>query len=173
MAEEEDMVEVEFNIAEGQETLVLEFWGDAPTTFAVGLVSPQGDRIERIPPRFGKEEVLRLPLAKSTIYVAYQMIETYSGDELIFIRITNPIAGLWKLLVSAADGRKRTFNIWMPLRQFLQRETYFLRAEPNNTITNPGNAPLVTTMTAYNHLNGSVYAESGRGFISKQLFPPG
>ncbi|MBQ4058218.1 MAG: S8 family peptidase [Lachnospiraceae bacterium] len=172
MAEEEDMVEVEFNIAEGQETLVLEFWGDAPTTFAVGLVSPQGDRIERIPPRFGKEEVLRLPLAKSTIYVAYQMIETYSGDELIFIRITNPIAGLWKLLVSAADGRKRTFNIWMPLRQFLQRETYFLRAEPNNTITNPGNAPLVTTMTAYNHLNGSVYAESGRGFISKQLVKP-
>lgn len=172
MREEEDVVEVEFNVAEGQSALVLELWGDAPTTFALGLVSPQGDRIERIPPRFGKEEVLQLPLANSTIYVAYQMIETYSGDEFIFIRITNPIAGLWKLLVSADAGRKRTFNIWMPLRQFLKGETYFLRAEPDNTITNPGNAPLVTTMTAYNHLNGSIYAESGRGFLSEQLVKP-
>lgn len=172
MAEEDIAIEVEFNVAEGQEALVLEFWGDAPTTFAVGLVSPQGDRIERIPPRFGQEEVLQLPLADSTVYIAYQMLETYSGDELIFMRITNPIAGLWKLLVSADEGRKRTFNIWMPLRQFLQRETYFLRAEPDNTITNPGNAPLVTTMTAYNHLNGSIYAESGRGFLSPQLVKP-
>lgn len=172
MREENDRIEVEFNVAEGQSALVLEFWGDAPTTFAIGLISPQGDRVERIPPRFGKEEVLRLPLANSSIYVAYQMIETYSGDEFIFVRITNPVAGLWKILVSADEGRKRNFNIWMPLRQFLQEETYFLRPEPDNTVTNPGNAPLVTTMTAYNHLNGSIYAESGRGFLSKQLVKP-
>lgn len=172
MREEDNLLDVEFNVAEEQSALVLEFWGDAPITYAIGLISPQGDRIERIPPRFGKEEVLRLPLANSTIYVAYQMIETYTGNEFIFIRITNPIAGLWKLLVSADEGSKRNFNIWMPLRQFLQEETYFLRAEPDNTVTNPGNAPLVTTMTAYNHSNGSIYAGSGRGFVSKQLVKP-
>lgn len=60
----------------------------------------------------------------------------------------------------------------MPLRQFLKEDTYFLRAEPDNTITIPGNAPLVTTITAYNHLNGSIYAEAGRGFVTRSLVKP-
>lgn len=164
--------QVEFNVAEGQNALVMEFWGDAPTTFAVGLISPQGDRIERIPPRFGKEETLRLPLAGSTIYVAYQLVETYSGEEMIFIRINNPTPGLWRLIVYGDEARQRRFNIWMPLRQFLQEETYFLQANPNNTITVPGNAPLVTTMTAYNHTNGSIYADASRGFLLRDISKP-
>ena len=164
--------QVEFNVAEGQKSLALEFWGMAPVTFAVGLESPQGDRIERIPPRFGQEEEIRLPLANATIYVAYQLVETYSGDELIFIRITNPTPGLWRLIVYAEDEQQRKFNIWMPLRQFLQEDTYFLQANPNNTITIPGNAPLVTTMTAYNHVNGSIYADVSRGFLTSNISKP-
>lgn len=164
--------EVEFNVAEGENTLVLEFWGMAPTTFGIGFVTPRGERVERIPPRFGQEEVVRLALSDSTVYVAYQLIETYSGDELVFIRITNPTAGLWRLLVYADMGKERRYNIWMPLRQFLQKDTYFLRANPENTITVPGNAKLVTTMTAYNHLNGSIYANASRGVEDGAIIKP-
>ncbi len=172
MEEDVSELQVEFNVAEGQDTLVLEFWGNAPTTFAVGLVSPQGDRIERIPPRFGKEEVIRFPLSDTTIYVAYQMVETFTGDELIFIRLTNATPGLWRMLVYADNERQRSFNIWMPLRQFLRDDTYFLQANPENTITVPGNAPLVTAMTAYNHLNGSIYADASRGFVNRRIAKP-
>ena len=172
MAAGESMQQVEFNVAEGQNALVLEFWGNAPITFAVGLVSPQGDSIERIPPRFGQEELVRLPLANSTVYVAYQLVETFTGDEFIFIRLRNPTPGLWRLLVYGENEKQRSYNIWMPLRQFLKEDTYFLRAEPDNTITIPGNAPLVTTITAYNHLNGSIYAEAGRGFVTRSLVKP-
>jgi len=172
MEEGRNELQVEFNVAEGQSTLVLEFWGDAPTTYAIGLVSPQGDRIERIAPRFGQEEVLRFPLSDTTIYVAYQLVETFSGNELIFVRLTNPTPGLWRMLVYGDDERQRSFNIWMPLRQFLQENTYFLLADPNNTITIPGNAPLVTAMTAYNHLNGSIYADASRGFVARNIAKP-
>ncbi len=172
MKEDSNELQVELNIAEGQETLVLEFWGEAPTTFGLGLVSPQGDRIERIPPRFGQEEVVRLPLANTTIYVAYQMVETFTGDEFIFLRLTNATPGLWRILVYADNGRQRSFNIWMPLRQFLQSDTFFLQANPENTITVPGNAPLVTAMTAYNHLNGSVYADASRGYVNRSIAKP-
>ena len=34
---------------------------------------------------------------------------------------------------------------------------------PDYTITVPGNAEFITTLTAYNHLNGSIYANAGRG----------
>lgn len=172
LAENAEFEQVELNVAEGQSALVLEFWGNAPTTFALGIVSPQGDRIERIPPRFGKEELVRLPIADSTVYVAYQMVEIYSGDEMIFVRIINPTPGIWRFLVYADEGKQRSFNMWMPIRQFLRQDTYFLRADPENTITVPGNAQLAMTMTAYNHLNGSIYAKAGRGYIARNQVKP-
>ncbi len=164
--------EVEFNIGNGEDALVLEFWGGAPTTFAVGLVTPEGDNISLITPRFGKEEELRLPLSDTTIYVAYQLVETYSGDELIFIRLLNPTPGLWRLIVYADGENLRSYNIWMPLRQFLKQDTYFLQGNPDNTVTIPGNAPLVTTVTAYNHQNGSIYANASRGFLERDITKP-
>ena len=163
---------VELNVDEGQESLTLEIWGRAPTTFAVGLVSPQGERLERIPPRFGQEEVVQLPLTQSEIYVAYQMVEIYTGEELIFIRLIRPTPGIWTFQVYADEGRQRNFNIWLPLRQFLRPDTYFLNPDPGNTITAPGNAPLVMTMTAYNHRNGSIYARAGRGFNTREQVKP-
>ena len=172
MGEGESSVQVEVNVAQNQEILAIEFWGEQPTTFSIGLVSPQGDRIERIPPRFGTEELLRLPIAKTEIYVAYQLIETYSGDELVFIRLVNPTPGLWKIVVYGNGEKQQTFNMWMPLRQFLRPDTYFLRGEPENTITVPGNAMTVMTMTAYNHLNGSIYAQAGRGYNSRNQVKP-
>lgn len=172
LQENAEYEEVELNVDEGQSILTIEFWGNVPTTFAIGIISPQGDRIERIPPRFGQEEVIRLPIAKSTIYVAYQLVETYSGEELIFIRLTNPTPGIWRFQVYADEGKQRTFNMWMPLRQFLRPSTYFLRADPENTITIPGNAELVMTMTAYNHLNGSIYAAASRGYNAREQVKP-
>lgn len=172
LQENAEYEEVELNVDEGQSVLAIEFWGNVPTTFAIGIISPQGDRIERIPPRFGQEEIIRLPIAKSTVYVAYQLVETYSGEELIFIRLTNPTPGIWRFLIYADEGKQRTFNMWMPLRQFLRPSTYFLKADPENTITIPGNAELVMTMTAYNHLNGSIYAAASRGYNAREQVKP-
>lgn len=172
LGEGEESQQVELNVASGQKAVVMEFWGMSPTTFSFGLISPQGDRIDKIPPRFGQEELLRLPVAGSSVYVTYQLIETYSGNELIFVRILNPTPGLWRLLVYADQGRKREYDIWLPLRQFQKPDTYFVRPEPENTVTNPGNGNLTMTLSAYNHLNGSVYVESGRGYNSfNQVVP--
>ncbi len=172
LEENAEFQQVELNVDNGQEVLTIELWGDSPATFSLGIISPQGDRIDRIAPRFGQEEVIWLPIARSTVYVAYQLVETYSGDQLIFVRLTNPTPGLWRFLVYADAGKQRTFNMWMPLRQFLRPETYFLKAEPENTITVPGNASLVMTMTAYNHLNGSIYASASRGYNARNQIKP-
>lgn len=164
--------QVEISVGEGQENLVIEFWGKKPATFAIGLISPEGDRISRIPPRFGQEEILRLPLSGTEIYVAYQLIEVYSGDEFIFIRLSNPTPGLWRIIVYGAGEKESEFNMWLPLRQFLQQDTYFLQGTPGNTITAPGNTESVMTMTAYNYLNDSIYANASRGYNTNGLVKP-
>lgn len=163
---------VEINVGQGQEDLAIEFWGEQPDTFAIGLISPQGDRIERIAPRFGKEELIRLPLSKTTIYVAYQLVEAYTGDEFVFIRLNSPTPGIWRIIVYGEGEKESSFNMWMPLRQFLQQDTYFLRPTPDNTLTAPGSTETVMTMTAYNHLNGSIYANASRGYNTSGLVKP-
>lgn len=168
----EEEQQVELNVAENQETIVLEFWGKQPTTYSIGIISPQGDRIEQIPPRFGEEEEITLPLTGTKIYIAYQLVETYTGDELIFVRITKTMPGIWRFLVYAEEGRRREYDIWMPLRQFQKPDTYFLVANPENTVVNPGNGRLTMTMGAFNHRNESIYAESGRGFNSLNQVVP-
>lgn len=172
MKEDVEYDVIECNIDEKQEMITFEFWGDIPTTYAMGFISPQGDKIEKIPPRFGTEEWIRLPLSNTSIYVAYQMIETYSGNQLIFVRMKNPTPGIWKILIYADEGRKRTYHMWMPLRQFLETETYFLNANAENTITSPGNINPVMTLTAYQHLNESIYANASRGYLTRTLGKP-
>ncbi|MCM1179817.1 MAG: S8 family peptidase [Clostridium sp.] len=164
--------EVEINVDAGQSGLTFELWGNAPNTFALGIVSPRGDRIERIAPRFGREELISLPLSRTTVYVAYQLAEAYSGNQLIFVRLINPPPGIWRFLVYADEGQQRTFNIWMPLRQFLQDNTYFLKGNPDDTITVPGNEKSSMTMTAYNHLNGSIFAQASRGYNARDQVKP-
>lgn len=170
--ETKNVGEVELNISEGQSGLVFEFWGHAPTTFAIGLVSPRGERIDRVVPRFGKEEILSLPQSRTSIYIAYQILEAFSGDELIFVRLQNPIAGLWRILVYSEEGSQKRFHIWLPLRQFLQSDTFFLDSSPEQTITVPGNAERITTLTAYDNRNGSIYAQASRGYNTKNQVKP-
>lgn len=164
--------EVEVNMDAGQKGLSFELWGNAPNTFALGIISPRGDRIERISPRFGREELINLPLSRTSVYVAYQIAEAYSGNELIFVRLINPTPGIWRFLVYADEGQQRSFNIWMPLRQFLQDNTHFLKGSPDDTITVPGNEKNSMTMTAYNHLNGSIFAEASRGYNARDQIKP-
>ncbi len=172
IADNTDFQMIDVNIPEGQNTLVLELWGEAPNTFAIAIDSPRGERIERIPPRFGTEELIGFPITRTAVYVAYQFVEVYSGDELIFIRINDPSPGIWRFYVYADEGKGRRYDIWMPIRQFLKPDTYFLSPEPENTVTNPGNSRLVLTMTAYNHINESLYARAGRGYTARNVVKP-
>lgn len=168
----EKVQEVEFNIGENTKGIVMELWGQNPIIYGVGILSPRGERIDLIPPRFGQEEEFVLPLSGASIYVAYQLVEIYSGNELIFIRIVSPVAGIWKLLVYGEEARERKYDIWMPNRQFLDEETFFLLGKPENTVVNPGNARLGVTFTSYNALDGSSYLQGGRGFNSSNQVVP-
>ena len=56
--------------------------------------------------------------------------------------------------------------MWLPLRQFTDGEIYFLRSNPNTTLTVPSSATQVISVGAYNGANGGVYADSGRGYLT-------
>ena len=54
----------------------------------------------------------------------------------------------------------------------ISKETFFLQSSPETTITAPGNAEHVLTISAYNQDNNSILIESGRGYTSTGLVKP-
>ncbi len=163
---------VEFNVAENESGFIMELWGNIPNIYSVGFETPRGNIVERLSPRFETTESIDFLLENVIIDVYYRVVESQTGDEVVVIRLRNPTPGLWKLRVYATGSTARTYNIWMPISDFIKANTYFIRPDPNITITSPGNGEGVITLAGYNHYNGSLFIESGRGYTRQGNVKP-
>lgn len=168
----EDYVDAEINVGGGEKGFSLEFWVRAPSIYSIGFVSPSGEYIDRIPPRAENSRVISFLFEPTVIYVDYEIIERRTGDESVFIRFENPTPGIWKVRVFREQSFKNEFDLWLPLRNFLTSNTYFIQPNPDITITDPGNAIRPITVAACNHVNSSIYINSGRGYTRRGNVKP-
>ena len=106
------------------------------------------------------------------VYIDYLIVSAESGDECIRIRFENPLEGIWKIRVFNANNYSGFFDLWLPIRNFITDETYFLRPDPDITICDPSNNIGVITCSYYNSLNRSEAIESGRGYTRTQNIKP-
>ena len=102
----------------------------------------------------------------------YRVVESASGYEVIFMRFINPAQGIWKIHVYSLTNIVGRYNAWLPLKQFLSGDTYFLNSNPSTTLTEPGAAERVISVGAYNHITDASYAASGRGYTATGLIKP-
>lgn len=176
--EEQAYETVELNVGANESGFVMELWGRAPNTYAIGIESPYGEIIGQIPPRFQNRQRLSFLLERTTVEVAYVLVEELSGMQLIFIRMEEPTEGIWKFRVYATGSTENNYNIWLPIRAFVSEDTYFLQPDPEVTLTEPATAEGPICSTAYNHLTDSLYFEASRGYtgdggIKPDLAAPG
>jgi subtilisin family serine protease len=150
----------------------LELWAREPDLFTIGLVSPSGEVIERIPQALGRNATIPFRLEATTVTLNYVNYEAGSGSQLIFLRFQNPSAGIWKIRVYPTIHATGQFHSWLPMQQFLPREIVFLKPDPDTTITDPGNAAMPTTIGAYDHISGGIYIHSSRGFTRSGRIKP-
>lgn len=163
---------VELKVGTNVSGFSMELWGTAPNTFSIDILSPAGEYIPRIPARLDETREIRFIFEKTVINIDYQIVESQSGDELILIRFLNPTEGLWRFRVYASSNLDSRFHIWLPMEQFLNAETYFLRPDPEYTLTSPGNTYIPIVVTAYDHTNQSLYAKASRGFMRTESIAP-
>lgn len=117
--------------------------------------------------------VYRFVYEKTRITIGSILVEQSTGEELIVMRFEEPTAGIWNIRVSAqGEVYNGTFHMWLPIRQFMTGDTYFLEPNPYVTLTEPSYARDVITISTYNDLNNSFYQESGRGFSRKGEVKP-
>ena len=161
--------EIEITVGAGERGFVMEIWAESLDILSVAITSPSGERIPRIPARIDTGGVYNFLLERSQVAVDYRVVESASGYEVIFMRFINPAQGIWKIHVYSLTNIVGRYNAWLPLKQFLSGDTYFLNSNPSTTLTEPGAAERVISVGAYNHITDASYAASGRGYTATGL----
>ena len=166
------MDEVEIRVGENESGFVLELWGNTPDLFSVSFISPLGESVPRISARKGVSQQVNFLLEGTTINVDYSLVEAGNGEELVLMRFVNPSPGIWTIRVYGSNILNGNFNIWGNLRQFVNSETFFLKPNPEITLTAPASAERVITVGGYDSNSGAFFPRSGRGFTNDNNVKP-
>lgn len=165
-------VEVELRVATDRGGFTMELWSGAPGRYSVGLVSPSGEYSGRTIARLGERNEISFLFEQTTVIVEYMLVSAESGDECIRIQFQNPQGGIWRLRVFNENSMESNFHIWLPMRNFISDETYFLQADPNVTICDPANSSGIITSGFYNGITGGISIDSSRGYTRIGLVKP-
>lgn len=173
-----DEVTAELRVGEREAGFSMELWAENMGVYTVGFISPTGEVAREISVPLRGENTVSFLLEQTQITVYTQIADVSSGSQFIFMRFENPMSGIWRILIRNTLDIRETFHIWLPVRGFISDETYFLRPDPDTTITDPGNARYPITVTAYDHTKNSIYIHASRGYslsgrIKPDLAAPG
>lgn len=172
LTDENEVMPIEIRVGSDEPGFTLELWGQLPYLFSVSITSPTGEVIPRVLAKVQQNATYKLTFETTQIDVKYNVREARTGDEFVFLRFKNPTQGIWTVNVYADTRGRQTINAWLPMQQFVSKDTYFIRPDPDITITQPGNTGNVITVTAYDHTTDSIYIESGRGLTRDGLQKP-
>ena len=173
-----DEVTAELRVGEREAGFSMELWAENMGAYTVGFISPTGEVAREISVPLRGENTVSFLLEQTQITVYTQIADVSAGSQFIFMRFENPMSGIWRILIRNSLDIRETFHIWLPVRGFISDETYFLRPDPDTTITDPGNARYPITVTAYDHTKNSIYIHASRGYslsgrIKPDLAAPG
>lgn len=173
-----DITDVELLVNEKDTGFSLEMWGLSPELYSIGLVSPLGEVVPRIPPRLGRSTTIDFVLERTVVEIYYEVIESTSGNQLTLLRFSDPTPGLWRIRVYNDLYFNGIFNLWLPVTGFISPDTVFLSPNPDTTLTAPSNTVAPITVSTYDAHTGSLFINSSRGYtfsgnIKPDLAAPG
>lgn len=164
--------DVEITVEEDMAGFFIELWADAPELYAVSVISPTGELLPKIPVRSGSSGEFNFVFEGSQVTVDYRIETRETASQLIFLRFLRPKQGLWIIRVYPENIVTGLYNLWLPMRQLTDGNVFFLRSNPDITITSPGTATQVITAGGYQVANRSIYPDSGRGYTTSGEIKP-
>lgn len=163
--------EIEVRVGNNTRGFTMELWTEIPNIFEVTIVSPTGERVGRVPVRQG-DGFFTFVFEQTDVYVLSRILVEGTSSELISLQFDRPAAGIWKVIVEAVQLGSGRFHVWLPVQEFLTGEVYFLRSNPDYTITEPGNTVSAITSGYYNGADNSIAISSGRGYTRGERIKP-
>lgn len=173
-----DSKTIELYCGKEQSGLFLQIYAKRPSRIKLGITSPSGETFENTNPYKTKHILLSDSPPWVFIYegtsvdVAYDSPDEFTGDEKITIRMNNIKEGIWKFTLTGDYIVEGIYNAWILQRELLSEDTRFLGPTPYTTLTIPGTASTIINTSYYNQNNGATISESGRGYPRNNIIQP-
>ncbi len=162
---------VEISVGEGVTGFSVELWARAPQRFVVEIISPTG---ERMPSEYilsgGRE--YRFLFEDTRVTVDYRITGILNGAQVIYMRFEKPSQGLWNVRVFPEADMASIFDMWLPAEELSSGEVFFVRSNPDTTLTVPSTAIVPISVGAYDVRDNSIYLRCGRGYTSNGWIKP-
>lgn len=155
---------VEINVEEDIAGFTLELATLAPEIVTVAVQSPTGEVVPRGHIPAGRSQTYDFLFEGTTLTIDYEDVGRTRRDVLIFFRFSNVRRGIWTVLVYPENIITGAFHMWLPIREQQLGDVYFLKSNPDVTLTTPSDARSVISVGGYNAANGALYLNSGRGY---------
>lgn len=155
---------IELIVDKEQKDIRFEIWVDKPDKFALSIISPSGEIIERIPPKSGESTNINFIYEKTNMSITYSIPEEQSGDEKIVIMARNIREGIWVFRLIGDLVSTGRYNSWLPQKELLAPGTMFLKPNHYTTLTMPSSSFEAISVAFYNQNFDTIVEQSGRGF---------
>lgn len=168
----------ELNINHKDAEFTMEIWQMNSSRVALEIHTPTGEQIRPVYPRINECREFDFIFESSRVWINNKILETETGDQMIVVRLQNAQEGVWKFRIHNMDGEELTFHAWLPGDGILSEDTFFLNADPDTTISSPGNASMALTVAAYDSIKNAIWSNSSRGYsrngsVKPDLAAPG
>lgn len=158
----EGQSEIELYISERGTGFTLDVFSEAIGGLGLKVSSPTGEVSPELAQTAGNLSRTPFLLDRTVLTVERERLTRTDTLQRVQLRFQTPAPGIWRLLLTSE--RTVTVDAWLPMRELLDTETYFLVPAPSVTLCEPANAPLLFTVGGYSVANGSLAPFSGRGF---------
>lgn len=163
---------IEIRMGKGQKDLNFQIYIQQPDKVSIGIVSPSGEVVEKIPVRLSKVENVHFVYEGTRMRISYIYPDPVTGDEVISIEARGLREGIWQFRLYGdyiVDGR---YWSWLPQRSLLDPDTKFLSPSQYTTLTVPGTSRGAIVAAFYNQNNNATVGQSGRGFTRDGRIKP-
>ncbi len=134
-------------------------FGPAFDKLSLGVISPTGEVIPRIPFRSGLEYSEKLVLEDTVVFVRY--FKDINNNMIVGFQ--NATEGIWNIRLYADAVVDGQYFAWLPITGQVNSRVEFLRPVPEYTIVYPAAAMRSITVGAYNAADGSLSVSSSWG----------
>ena len=169
--EQENNQPVEINVGNNTRGFVMELWTELPNLLALSIESPTGQTIGPVSLRRGIGEYVFV-LEQTRVILNYRVLVETTGAQLVFFQFDRPGSGIWKIIPETLELGNGIFHIWLPMEEFLTGNVYFIRANPEYTVMEPGDTGPVVCAAYYNGKENSIAVSSGRGYTRDNRIKP-
>lgn len=150
---------ISIRVGDKMSSFMVSIYGASYDRISVGVTSPTGEVISRVPFKVGLELTEDLTIDKTRISIGYYK----DVNTVILVGFKDAKEGIWEITLYGDSVLSGAYHAWLPITGQISPNVEFMKPVPEYTIVFPGNSLRTITCGAYNYNNNTLSVSTSWG----------